>query len=338
MTDVLSWLDFQVIACKDLSADEMDAAVEDFVERLASASYAFFHYSGHGVELEKFERGEKKTRNFLVPIDANFQTKSQANLIRVSLELEEDIIEAMKNSPTELNIISVDACRNNPFPKLASSRAARRKLKKIDVEAGRATLIIGRAASSGGQASDGNGRNGLYTEQLMHFLQKPELEIAQVFLDTTIAVKKKSNYGQLPEPTISPSKKYYLAKGKERGEQRANRANYSYNEQKSEQERARELAERELREEIMRQERLEQERLERERLERERLERERLEQEARRARQRREELERARLSELEAKRKLEEQRLEEINALAENLEVMAEEVKSCSFQRAMEFI
>jgi formylglycine-generating enzyme required for sulfatase activity len=99
-------------------------------------------------------------------------------------------MEAAKNG---LNILILDACRNNPFAR--AFRSQNSGLAPINAPSG---TYIAFATAPGYTASDGAGANGLYTEELLTNLRQPGLRLEDIFIRTRVAVKKKSNEKQIP--------------------------------------------------------------------------------------------------------------------------------------------
>jgi formylglycine-generating enzyme required for sulfatase activity len=143
----------------------MGRAIEQFVGKLGTGDVALFFYAGHGVQSE----GE----NYLLPVDFDGQDEID---VRNDTFSAGKIQERMEKSGAQLNILILDACRNNPFR--GSSRAGTRGLAAMS--AGRGTFIAF-ATAPGRTASDGSGRNGLFTEHLLSALSVPGLMLEELF-------------------------------------------------------------------------------------------------------------------------------------------------------------
>jgi len=92
-----------------------------------------------------------------------------------------------------LNVVVLDACRDNPF---SWRRSGSRGLTLVSNQP--ADSIIVYATSAGSTAADGTGRNGLFTEQLLKNLKTPGLEVNDVFRLTMGDVARASNNQQRP--------------------------------------------------------------------------------------------------------------------------------------------
>jgi uncharacterized caspase-like protein len=88
----------------DLDKPSFDAAVQRFGAQLRGADVGLFFYAGHGVQV----RGS----NYLVPIGANPTREADVDFQMVDVSL---VLRQMEDSGTKLNLVVLDACRNNPF-------------------------------------------------------------------------------------------------------------------------------------------------------------------------------------------------------------------------------
>ena len=144
---------------------EVERAVDRFVADLRPGDIAAFYYAGHGLQLE----GD----NYLVPVD--FDAKDEADAKYASYPVSR-VQERMEGSGSQLNLLVLDACRNNPFK---TSRAAGGGLGAMN--AGRGTLIA--FATGPGKVADDNpaSGNGLFTAQVVEALREPGLTLDQIF-------------------------------------------------------------------------------------------------------------------------------------------------------------
>ena len=102
-------------------------------------------------------------------------------------------LQQMTMAKSRVNIVILDACRNNPFER--RFRSVSGGLASIDAPAG---TLIAYATSPGKVAADGTGDNGLYTGELIRQIDQPGLSIEAVFKRTRIAVMQRSNGEQTP--------------------------------------------------------------------------------------------------------------------------------------------
>ena len=70
---------------------------------------AMFYYAGHGIELSG--------QNFLLPTDIPVADAGQEGFIQTESISLQSILRRIKEKKASLNIIVLDACRDNPFTK-----------------------------------------------------------------------------------------------------------------------------------------------------------------------------------------------------------------------------
>lgn len=180
----LKLLGFEVIHYNNASRKVFREAIHEFGEKLsANKGIGLFYYAGHGLQSDGV--------NYLVPVDA---------IVEKDYDIQDECIRAdvvlrmmeMNNNP--MNIIILDACRNNPYVK--SSRSLGQGLAQP--ESAPSGSIIAFATAPGKTASDGIGENGLYTQELIKAMRKPGLSIEQIFKEVRINVSKLSGDKQVP--------------------------------------------------------------------------------------------------------------------------------------------
>jgi formylglycine-generating enzyme required for sulfatase activity len=184
MRAALSDLGFTVDTVINGSRVQMENAIERLKNRLSAArnTYGLIFYAGHGVQ----SGGE----NYLIPVDADIRSESylRDRAVPVGAMLDE-----LNQAGNELNVVVLDACRDNPF---SWRRSAGRGLQVMANQP--ADSIIVYATSAGSTAADGEGRNGLFTGQLLKNLKTPGLEVSEVFRLTGGDVARASEGRQRP--------------------------------------------------------------------------------------------------------------------------------------------
>jgi hypothetical protein len=180
----LRGLGFTVDQVTNAGRVQMEEAVTRLKNRLNAArgSYGFFFYAGHGVQ----SGGE----NYLIPVDANIPSEAYLRDRSVSMQAVLDELNAAGNT---LNIVVLDACRDNPF---GWRRSGSRGLQVVNAQP--ADSIIVYATSAGSTAADGTGRNGLFTTHLLNNLKKPGLSVRDVFDQAGADVRRASGGSQIP--------------------------------------------------------------------------------------------------------------------------------------------
>jgi len=182
MAATLRELGFEVTALENGGRRKMILAIRDFGNALKRGGVGLFYYSGHGIEV----RG----RNYMIPVGAQVENEDEVEFEGVDAGR---VLRAMERANNEMNIVILDACRNNPFQR--SFTAATQGLARMDAPQG---TFISYATAPGRVASDGSGRNGLYTEQLVKHMKTPGLPIEAMFKRVREEVYKKSKKKQVP--------------------------------------------------------------------------------------------------------------------------------------------
>ena len=150
-----------------LNADQrgMEAAIERYIARLSPGCVAFFHYSGHGLQVDQ--------ENFLIPTDYRVTDEASVRYDAYSASKLHDRVAA---AGAALNVIVLDACRNNGF---RTARSAGAGLAAMNAARG---SFIAFATAPGQIASDNpRGRNGLFTSYFLEALRVPGLKLDDVF-------------------------------------------------------------------------------------------------------------------------------------------------------------
>jgi len=185
---------FEVIDLRDSSLQQMRAGVRQFGDRLINNEVGLVYYSGHGIEI--------KGRNYLIPANADIEREDEVADQGLDMSL---ILEKMSTAGKGVNILIVDACRDDPFGR--SFRSTSRGLAQMDAPKG---TIIAYATSPGKIASDGDGRNSPYTKNLVKAMQQPNKPIEQVFKEVRRAVQEETKNQQTPWENTSLSGDFYF--------------------------------------------------------------------------------------------------------------------------------
>lgn len=176
----LKKLGFDVTVRTDIRYREMLRSLTEFGDKVKSGTEALFFYAGHGMQV----RG----RNYLIPLDAEIRTEASVSSEAVDVDQLLD-----KLSPARLSMVILDACRNNPFER--RFRGGGQGLASINAPAG---TLIAYATAPGRVASDGDGRNGLYTRELLAAMDVPGIKVEDVFKRVRTNVIRMSGEVQIP--------------------------------------------------------------------------------------------------------------------------------------------
>ena len=191
---VLQALQFQVILKTDAPLETMRDAIFQFGEQLKGGGVGLLYYSGHGMQV--------KGENYLIPIDANLGREDDIKYKTINAK---DILDKMDEAKSHLNLVFLDACRNNPF--LRSGRAVSRGLASMNAPTG--TLLVF-ATNPDNVAQDGTGRNGTYTKHLLRYITHPELEVGMLLRRVRTAVKEETGGQQVPWENGSIEGEFYF--------------------------------------------------------------------------------------------------------------------------------
>jgi hypothetical protein len=172
----------------DLDKVSFDLAVQKFGSLLQGAEVGMFYYAGHGVQV----RGS----NYLIPISANPRREADVDFQMVDVNL---VLRQMEGAGTKLNLVVLDACRNNPFGG-RGLRATEGGLAQMRAPEG---TLIAFATQPGNVALDGEG-NSPYTKALAATVHRSGLDIFQTFNEVGLAVKRATGGSQQPWVSSSP--------------------------------------------------------------------------------------------------------------------------------------
>ena len=180
----LRQIGFEVDLRIDADLETMEQAVVEFGRRLASnrGATGFFFYAGHGVE----SGGE----NYLIPARASIASES---FLRTRSVATQAVLDEMQRSGSNLNVVVLDACRDNPF---SWARSGSRGLAPVGYQP--PGSIIAYATSAGSVAADGDGRNGTFTAELLKHIATPGIDINEMFRRTGQGVRNLTNGRQVP--------------------------------------------------------------------------------------------------------------------------------------------
>ncbi len=183
MAALLKRKHFKVTVLKNASKRQMKNGINAFTRQLSQKdAVGLFFFAGHGMEVGG--------RNYLIPIGANIQGEGDVEYESVDAGR---VMNNMKIAGNNLNMVILDACRNNPFAR--SFRSTSRGLARMDPPEGSLILY---ATSPGKVAADGKGRNGLFTKYLLQAIDTPNLTVENVFKATANKVYRATSKKQLP--------------------------------------------------------------------------------------------------------------------------------------------
>lgn len=189
MASLLEQAGFAVDSHLDATRTSMIAAIEKFGAAIQrpETKQVVFYYAGHGVQLD--------WRNYLLPVDALVEKADQLKQRCVDLGM---LLGQLGKAKDKTFIIVLDACRNNPFGRVYKPQ--RKGLSQFDAPVG---SLLAYATSPGNVASDGSGKNGLYTENLVRELSQRNTRIEDALKRVRLNVRLASSGEQIPWETTS---------------------------------------------------------------------------------------------------------------------------------------
>jgi Caspase domain/Concanavalin A-like lectin/glucanases superfamily len=187
MANTLKKLGFEVIKLENGTKKQIRDSIIVFKNKLKESkeTSGLFYYAGHGIQ-------DKKNHNYLIPVEAKIEDEEALSDDCYDMER---LLSNLQDAGNNLNIIILDACRNNPF---ARSFRGGESGGLAEVKNPAIGTYIAYATAPGNVADDGKGENGLYTQELVKALQIPKLKIEDVFKNTKTNVYKLSGQKQLP--------------------------------------------------------------------------------------------------------------------------------------------
>mgnify|MGYP001097166834 CR=1 FL=1 len=195
MARALRSVGFEVMLKENVSnKDELKKVIRDFGWELRKGGVGLFYYAGHGMQVDGF--------NFLVPVNAVINNEEEVEYECVDAGF---MLAQMEAAQNRLNIVILDACRNNPFAR--SFRSTKQGLVSMNAPTG---TLIAYATAPGKVASDGSGFNGLYTEALLNQIRQPDLKIEETFKNVRAEVLQKSDGSQTPWESSSLVGDFYF--------------------------------------------------------------------------------------------------------------------------------
>jgi uncharacterized caspase-like protein len=195
VADKLAGLGFSVTKLVDAKLADMEGARQKFAQEAKSASMRVFFYAGHGVQSEG--------TNWLIPTDADVKEDYELKLKAFSAQA---VLDGLKSAGPGVNIVILDACRDNPFKASSRSAGASRGLAVMGVSG---SLIV-YATAPGQTAADGSGRNGLFTEALLARLDSPGISLQEIMTNVAADVVDRTKGGQEPWKQDNLTKMVYF--------------------------------------------------------------------------------------------------------------------------------
>jgi len=197
MQRALQQAGFQTIVRLNATRLDFYRAVDEFSTKIARDPHAvgLFYYAGHGVQSDGV--------NYLIPVDAEIE--SDADLEADAFDVGR-VLRGMGAAQNEMNIVILDACRDNPLPR--SRRGMERGLARMQAPSG---TFIAYAAGPDQSAQDGGrGGNGVFTGELVKAMGEPGLPLEQMFKRVIAGVDAQTHGKQRPWSEASLQGDFYF--------------------------------------------------------------------------------------------------------------------------------
>jgi len=197
MAQSLQQTGFEVIKVTDADWKTMKRKIQDFGDKLAAAgpqATGLFFYAGHGVQVQGM--------NYLVPIGADISKEGDVNIESISAD---DVLQQMEFAGSRVNIVVLDACRNNPLQR--SFRSATRGLAPMQAAQG---SFIAYSTSPGSVAADGSGKNSPYASALATTIVQPGVGIEEAFRSVRTSVMAATQDKQVPWDSSSLTAPFFF--------------------------------------------------------------------------------------------------------------------------------
>ncbi len=191
IAEVLQGAGFELVggqAMLDLDRAATEKAIRAFGQQLRGGSVGLFYYAGHGLQISG--------ANYLVPVSAQISSEADVKYELVDLNF---VLDEMVNAGNRLNMILLDACRNNPFSG-RGMRSVSGGLAQMQAPSG---TVISYATQPGNVAADGSDGHSPYTAALAESIRTPGRSVFDVFNAVGLTVKKRT--GDVQQPWLSAS-------------------------------------------------------------------------------------------------------------------------------------
>ncbi|HZJ88116.1 MAG TPA: caspase family protein [Sphaerochaeta sp.] len=201
MQRLLEQVGFTTTLVLDSSLAEIEAATRSFIDSSKSGAVtsALFFYAGHAVQYEG--------SNYLIPVDANITREYE--LISKAYQMD-SLLKGLERSSADLNLIVLDACRDNPF---STTRGGDRGLSAMSLSSSESMVVF--ATAPGRVAEDGAGENSPFTLAMKEHLLTPDLEIRHLIARISRSVQEQTGGRQVPWVNTSFTGQFFFLTGEQ---------------------------------------------------------------------------------------------------------------------------
>jgi Caspase domain len=204
ISGTLRQVGFEVIEVLDASQREMKRAIQRFgaqLDKYGKNAVALFYYAGHGIQAGG--------RNYLIPVDAMIRRETDLDIEAVPADW---VIQQLEFAKSALNLIVLDACRNNPFS--SGFRSVQNGLARMDAPTG---TLIAYSTAPGDVAADGDGKNSPYSHALARAILVPGTPVEQAFKEVRVSVRRATKGAQTPWESSSLTGDFFFVPPTQQG-------------------------------------------------------------------------------------------------------------------------
>ncbi|HEY7552921.1 MAG TPA: caspase family protein [Hyphomicrobiaceae bacterium] len=183
---LLKGIGFDVIAREDVTRSAFNNQWQDFINKLARGDIAAFYFAGHGVEFGG--------RSYLLPRDVPNLKPGRDELVRREALSLQEFLADLREKGTRLNVVILDACRDNPFEQGAERSVGSRRGLAVAEPPPEGTFIM-YSAGAGESALDqlddtDRDPNSVYTRHLLPLLKTPGMPLTEVAKQVRVLVRQ----------------------------------------------------------------------------------------------------------------------------------------------------
>lgn len=196
-------LGFDVVFGTDRTKQQLDEDIRQFSSRATGADVALFFYSGHALQIDG--------KNWMLPVDANVQSPADVELQANSM----DLVMRQMTTKAGLNIVLLDACRDNPFASAmytgSKGNGNTRGLSRSSVSG---EMYVAYATAPGEVAFDGRGDYSPFSEAILRHIKKPGVdldELMRLVRKDVKTVTSEERVKQVPWSNSSLTQEFYFS-------------------------------------------------------------------------------------------------------------------------------